>query len=51
MKKLLLVPYVFVVMNWAPIVGLYHFLRKGAGENLWLEYKLDPWVVPGDGRE
>lgn len=41
MRKLLLVPYTFVVMNWAPIAGLYYFLRKGAGKNIWLGYRFD----------
>lgn len=26
-KKALLIPYVFVLMNWAAVVGLYYFLR------------------------
>lgn len=40
MKKLLLVPYTFVVLNWAPLAGLYYFLRKGAGKDIWLRHKL-----------
>jgi hypothetical protein len=40
MKKLLLVPYTFVVLNWAPLAGLYYFLRRGAGKDIWLHYKL-----------
>ena len=27
MKSLVLFPYTFVLMNWAAVVGLYHFLR------------------------
>lgn len=40
MRKLLLLPYTFVMLNWAPVVGLYYFLRKGAGKDIWLNYKL-----------
>jgi hypothetical protein len=25
--KLILIPYTFVLMNWAPVAGLYHFAR------------------------
>ena len=28
MKSLILFPYTFILMNWAAVVGLYHFLRK-----------------------
>ena len=27
MKSLVSFPYTFVLMNWAAVVGLYHFLR------------------------
>jgi hypothetical protein len=27
MKSLVLFPYTFVLMNWAAVVGLHHFLR------------------------
>ena len=26
--KLFLIPYTFVLMNWAPVAGLYYFLRR-----------------------
>lgn len=29
-RKLLLFPYTFVLMNWAPVVGLYYFMRGQA---------------------
>lgn len=29
MKQALLVPYTFVLMNWAAVVSLYCFLRRG----------------------
>ena len=25
--KLMMVPYIFVLMNWAPVAGIYHFAR------------------------
>ncbi len=25
--KVVLIPYVFVLMNWAPVAGLYYFMR------------------------
>jgi hypothetical protein len=27
MRRVLLFPYTFVLMNWAAVAGLYHFLR------------------------
>ncbi len=27
LRKIALVPYTFVLMNWAAVVGLYNFLR------------------------
>jgi hypothetical protein len=27
--KIMLLPYVFVLMNWAPVASLYHFVRGG----------------------
>ena len=32
--KLFEVPYTFVLMNWAAVAGLYHFLR---GRDVWKE--------------
>ena len=29
MKNKMLIPYTFVLMNWAAVLGLYHFLRHG----------------------
>jgi hypothetical protein len=25
--KIMLIPYIFVLMNWAPVAGLYYFVR------------------------
>jgi hypothetical protein len=25
--KMILIPYTFVLLNWAPVAGLYYFLR------------------------
>ncbi len=33
LRKVLLMPYTFVLMNWAAVTGLYYFAR-GCG-NLW----------------
>jgi hypothetical protein len=37
MRRTILVPYTFVLMNWAAVVGLYHFLRQGRDlyKNVW----------------
>lgn len=52
MRKIFLVPYTFVVMNWAPVVGLYYFLRQGTARNIWLDYKLDAgWSANGRGAD
>ncbi len=36
-RKALLIPYTFVLMNWAAVVGLYYFARG----------RKDVWVKPG----
>jgi hypothetical protein len=36
MKSLVLFPYTFVLMNWAAVVGLYHFLR--GQQDVWSGY-------------
>ena len=40
MRQKLLVPYTFVMMNWAAVVGLYRFLR--VRKNIHREV----WVMP-----
>ncbi len=37
MKQTLMIPYMFVLMNWAAVVSLFHFLRKGkgVGKDIW----------------
>jgi hypothetical protein len=35
MKRLLLVPYTFVLLNWAAMRALYCFLRAGGLDHLW----------------
>ncbi len=37
MTKALLIPYTFTVLNWAAVVGLYHFVHKTALDDIWLE--------------
>jgi len=34
LSKILLIPYTFVLMNWAPVAGLYYFLR-GRSPGIW----------------
>lgn len=33
-RKLFLFPYTFVLMNWAPVAGLYEYLR-GHADGVW----------------
>lgn len=40
MKQILNIPCMFVLMNWAAVLGLYYFLR--GRKNVWLEYRLGP---------
>jgi len=41
MKSLILFPYTVVLMNWAAVLGLYHFLRGQRG--VWSGYEaVDP---------
>lgn len=37
MKSLLLVPYTFVLLNWAAVAALICFLRGRGLEGLWTE--------------
>jgi len=47
MKTLVFFPYTVVLMNWAAVVGLYHFLRRQRGA--WSGYEvLDP--LPKDNQ-
>ena len=32
--KVILLPYIFVLMNWAPVAGLYYFAR-GRSLGIW----------------
>ncbi|HEY3127939.1 MAG TPA: hypothetical protein VGL91_00645 [Acidobacteriota bacterium] len=38
MKRALLIPYTFVLMNWAAVAGLYHFLR--GHKDIWKTYRV-----------
>lgn len=35
MKRLLLVPYTFVLMNWAAVRALWCYLRRSDAERVW----------------
>ena len=37
MKRLMLIPYTFVLMNWAAVAGLYHVLC--GTEDIWFPYR------------
>jgi hypothetical protein len=37
MKRLLLIPYAFVLMNWAAMKALYCFLRHRRLSTLWVD--------------
>ena len=40
MKKALLIPYTFNVLNWAAVVGLFHFLRNTAARDIWVDRRV-----------
>ena len=35
MRRLILVPYTFVLLNWAAMKALFCFLRAGGLDHLW----------------
>lgn len=37
MMRMLLLPYTFVLLNWAAMKGLYCFLRRDGVDRLWGE--------------
>jgi hypothetical protein len=37
MRKLLFIPYTFTLLNWAAVVGLYHFVHRTSLGDIWLE--------------
>ena len=37
MRKTLLIPYTFSLMNLAVVAGMYHFLRRTAASEIWVE--------------
>ena len=39
MKRLLSLPYTFVLMNWAAVAGLYHFARVTGKKDVWSKSK------------
>jgi hypothetical protein len=45
MKKALMIPYTFSLMNLAIVAGLYHFIRRTAPSQVWIERH-----VPAIGR-
>ena len=36
-KNLTLVPYTFVLMNWAAMMALFHFLHSHGLEDVWVD--------------
>jgi hypothetical protein len=37
MKRMLLIPYAFVLMNWAAMRALFCFLRRRRLQSLWVD--------------
>jgi hypothetical protein len=37
MRKALLIPYTFNLLNLASVAGLYHFIRRTAASDIWIE--------------
>ena len=37
MTRAFLIPYTFTLLNWAAVVGLYHFVHKTALADIWPE--------------
>jgi len=42
MKKLLLIPRTFVMLNWAAMVGLYYFARKR--KDIWVSHGINSTI-------
>ena len=38
MKRIALIPHMFVLLNWAAVVGLYYFIRGRS--DVWTQHKL-----------
>jgi hypothetical protein len=41
MKKAIQIPYTFNLLNWAAVAGLFHFIKRTAVTDLWLDRGLD----------
>jgi hypothetical protein len=39
-RKALLIPYTFNLLNLAAVAGLYHFCRKTAASEIWVEHRV-----------
>jgi hypothetical protein len=37
MRKVLLIPYTFNLLHLASVAALYHFLRRTAASDIWIE--------------
>ena len=37
MKRFVLIPHMFVLLNWAAVVGLYYFIRGRS--DVWTQHK------------
>ncbi|MBI4465505.1 MAG: hypothetical protein HY647_12435 [Acidobacteria bacterium] len=51
MKRAVLFPYTFVLMNWAVVVSLYQFLRQGNNiyKDVWIRHSPHAHGVHGHG--
>lgn len=36
MSRAFMIPYTFTMLNWAAVVGLYHFVRRTAATKVWI---------------
>jgi len=49
-KKALLIPYTFNLLNLAAVAGLYHFCRQTATSEIWLQHHV-PFFSQGTGHQ
>jgi hypothetical protein len=45
-RKALLFPYTFSLLNLAAVAGLYHFCRKTGASEIWVERRVNVFSPP-----
>ena len=45
MSRAFPIPYTFTMLNWAAVVGLYHFVRRTAATKVWIAHPIS-WQGP-----